>query len=80
MGFLGGVVGFIELALEDDGLALGLLHSTLEGFLFLAQLVGKAFLAGFQVSEGVLVLGVFLSLLANFIVVAGGEAMAAFFA
>ena len=73
-------MGFIELALEDDGLALGLLLLTLQGFLFLGQLVGEEFFAGFQVFEDVLVLGVFLSLLANFVVVAGGQAMAAFFA
>ena len=65
-------MGFIELALEDDGLALGLLLLTLQGFLFLGELVGEAFFAGFCVFEGVLVLGVFLSLLANFIVVASG--------
>ena len=66
-------MGFVELALEDDGLALSLLLLTLQGFLLLAQTVGKAFLAGFQVSKGVLVLGVFLAFMANFVVVAGGR-------
>ncbi len=40
---------FFDLALEDDGLALGLLLLLLEVFLFLAQLVGEAFLTSFHV-------------------------------
>ena len=44
LGFLCGAVGFVKLALEDDGLTLGLLLPTLEDLLFLAELLREAVL------------------------------------
>ena len=44
LGFLCGAAGFVKLPLEDGCLAEGLLLLTLEGLLFLAELVREAVL------------------------------------